>query len=93
MSGLARYAHLPNTSHNALMSRMNHDPAGFGPNRSYGLPSACSYHGDRLVSSRALAARMDPEDLREVISAVAETVDRFGGFGGATTSGYVRLCG
>jgi class 3 adenylate cyclase len=37
-----------------------------------------------LVGSTALAARMDPEDLREVISAyqkcVAETVPRFGGF-------------
>jgi class 3 adenylate cyclase len=37
-----------------------------------------------LVGSTALSARMDPEDLREVISAyqrcVAETVDRFGGF-------------
>jgi class 3 adenylate cyclase len=37
-----------------------------------------------LVDSTALSARMDPEDLREVISAyqksVAETVDRFGGF-------------
>ena len=37
-----------------------------------------------LVASTALAARMDPEDLREVISAyqkcVAETVQRFGGF-------------
>ena len=37
-----------------------------------------------LVGSTALAARMDPEDLREVISAyqkcVAETVDRFDGF-------------
>src|ERR1700674_4461355 len=37
-----------------------------------------------LVGSTALAARMDPEDLREVISAyqkcVAETVGRFGGF-------------
>ena len=37
-----------------------------------------------LVGSSALAARMDPEDLREVISAyqkcVAETVRRFGGF-------------
>ena len=43
-------------------------------------------HGDvlRLVGSTALSARMDPEDLREVISAyqkcVAETVQRFGGF-------------
>src|SRR5712691_4074322 len=38
-----------------------------------------------LVGSTALSARMDPEDLREVISAyqkcVAETVGRFGGFG------------
>jgi class 3 adenylate cyclase/predicted ATPase len=37
-----------------------------------------------LVGSTALSARMDPEDLREVISAyqkcVAETVHRFGGF-------------
>ena len=37
-----------------------------------------------LVGSTPLSARMDPEDLREVISAyqkcVAETVGRFGGF-------------
>ena len=37
-----------------------------------------------LVGSTALSARMDPEDLREVISAyqkcVAETAGRFGGF-------------
>ena len=37
-----------------------------------------------LVGSTALSARMDPEDLREVISAyqkcVTETVSRFGGF-------------
>jgi class 3 adenylate cyclase len=37
-----------------------------------------------LVGSTALSTRMDPEDLREVISAyqdfVAEAVDRFGGF-------------
>src|SRR6516165_10841847 len=37
-----------------------------------------------LAGSTALSARMDPEDLREVISAyhtcVAETVQRFGGF-------------
>src|SRR5215813_11822751 len=37
-----------------------------------------------LVGSTALSARMDPEDLREVISAyqkcVAETVQRFRGF-------------
>jgi class 3 adenylate cyclase len=36
-----------------------------------------------LVGSTALSARMDPEDLREVISAYqkcVETVERFGGF-------------
>jgi class 3 adenylate cyclase len=37
-----------------------------------------------LVGSTALSARLDPEDLREVISAyqtcVANTVSRFGGF-------------
>src|SRR6202040_2139094 len=37
-----------------------------------------------LVGSTALAGRMDPEDLREVISSyqkcVARTVERFGGF-------------
>ena len=37
-----------------------------------------------LVGSTALSGRMDPEDLREVISGyqkcVAETVSRFGGF-------------
>ena len=37
-----------------------------------------------LVGSTALSSRMDPEDLRDVISAyqrcVAETVQRFGGF-------------
>jgi class 3 adenylate cyclase len=37
-----------------------------------------------LVASTALSARLDPEDLREVISAyqesVAETVQRFGGY-------------
>jgi len=37
-----------------------------------------------LVGSTALSARMDPEDLREIISAyqrcVANTVRRFGGF-------------
>src|SRR4029434_339866 len=37
-----------------------------------------------LVGSTALSARMDPEDLREIISGyqkcVAETVRRFGGF-------------
>jgi hypothetical protein len=43
-----------------------------------------------LVGSTALSARMDPEDLREVISnyqkCVAETVQRFGGF----VANYIR---
>jgi class 3 adenylate cyclase len=43
-----------------------------------------------LVGSTALSARMDPEDLREVISAyqksVAETVGRFGGFSSRAAS-------
>ena len=36
-----------------------------------------------LVGSTALSARMDPEDLREIISAYQKrvaTVQRFGGF-------------
>jgi class 3 adenylate cyclase len=37
-----------------------------------------------LVGSTALSARLDPEDLREIIGAyhrcAAETVSRFGGF-------------
>jgi class 3 adenylate cyclase len=37
-----------------------------------------------LVGSTALSARMDPEDLREVISSyqrcVADTIKRFGGY-------------
>jgi class 3 adenylate cyclase len=44
----------------------------------------------RGCHSTALSARMDPEDLREVISAyqkcVAETVQRFGGFVANRTS-------
>jgi class 3 adenylate cyclase len=47
-----------------------------------------------LVGSTELSARMDPEDLREVISAyqkcVAETVRRFGGFASGL-GGYLRL--
>jgi class 3 adenylate cyclase len=46
-----------------------------------------------LVGSTALSARMDPEDLREVIAAyqkcAAETVRRFGG--GATRASAKRL--
>jgi class 3 adenylate cyclase len=54
-----------------------------------------------LVGSTALSARMDPEDLREVISAsqkrVAKTVQRFDGFvarymGDGVLSVGSRLC-
>jgi Adenylate and Guanylate cyclase catalytic domain len=47
-----------------------------------------------LVGSTALSARMDPEDLREVISSyqkcVSETVRRFGGFV-AMSIGFQKL--
>jgi SAM domain (Sterile alpha motif)/Adenylate and Guanylate cyclase catalytic domain len=74
------------------------DASGKAPSTDVGPPSSApSVHPeDRaerrqvtvmfsdLVGSTALSARMDPEDLREVISAyqkcVAETVQRFGGF-------------
>ena len=50
-----------------------------------------------LVGSTALSARMDPEDLREVISAyqkcVTETVLRFGGFAPASHVAFRRQCG
>jgi class 3 adenylate cyclase len=49
-----------------------------------------------LVGSTALSARMDPEDLREVISAyqrcVAETVQRFGGFVARYMGDGVLVC-
>ena len=58
---------------------------GRGLTTASAAPTPPSY-GDVLGPSgfEALSARMDPEDLREVISAyqkcVAETVRRFGGF-------------
>jgi class 3 adenylate cyclase len=49
-----------------------------------------------LVGSTALSTRMDPEDLREVISAyqqcVAETVQRFGGFVAKYMGDGVLVC-
>jgi class 3 adenylate cyclase len=49
-----------------------------------------------LVGSTALSASMDPEDLREVISAykkcVAETVRRFGGYVAKHLGGGVLYC-
>ena len=65
-----------------------HQPAtGMGPKTSRYTAErrqvTAMFLGPR-VGSTALSARMDPEDLREVISAyqkcVAETVRRFGGF-------------
>jgi class 3 adenylate cyclase len=48
-----------------------------------------------LVGSTALSVRMDPEDLREVISSyqkcVAQTVQRFGDFVTATTA-IMAIC-
>ena len=50
-----------------------------------------------LVGSTALSARMDPEDLREVISAyqkcASETVQRFGGFVAKYFLLYFCRCG
>ena len=49
-----------------------------------------------LVGSTALSARMDPEDLREVISAyqkcVAETVQRFAGFVAKFMGDGILIC-
>jgi class 3 adenylate cyclase len=74
------------------------DASGKAPSTDVGLPSSApgvspEDRAERrqvtvmfsdLVGSTALSARMDPEDLREVISAyqtcVAETVGRLGGF-------------
>ena len=63
----------------------SHEPAGRPePERDSAERRQVSVMFSDLVGSTALSARMDPEDLREVISAyqkcVAETVRRFGGF-------------
>jgi class 3 adenylate cyclase len=69
-------------------------PSARRPTEALSEPSVCPEDcGERrhvtvmfadLVGSTALSARMDPEDLREIISAyqkcVSETVRRFGGF-------------
>jgi class 3 adenylate cyclase/predicted ATPase len=65
-------------------------PAGAAPSATGALPEdraerrQVTVMFSDLVGSTALSARMDPEDLREVISAyrkcVAETVQRFDGF-------------
>src|SRR5215472_1773656 len=80
------------------IAAMRTDAAVTGPSTPAGATSTApsAYPEDRaerrqvtvmfsdLVGSTALSARMDPEDLREVISAyqncVAETVQRFDGF-------------
>jgi class 3 adenylate cyclase/tetratricopeptide (TPR) repeat protein len=71
----------------------SHDPSTDNPAASSTLGASPEDRAERrqitvmfsdLVGSTALSTRMDPEDLREVISAyqksVAETVGRFGGF-------------
>jgi class 3 adenylate cyclase/tetratricopeptide (TPR) repeat protein len=75
---------------NAITKLRGHFQSGTadGPLMSAGAASAerrqVTVMFSDLVGSTALSARMDPEDLREVISAyqqcVAETVQRFGGF-------------
>jgi class 3 adenylate cyclase len=73
--------------------RSDGKPSAVDPATTSSTPSAPEDRAERrqvtvmfsdLVGSTALSARMDPEDLREVISAyqkcVAETVRRFGGF-------------
>ena len=79
------------------IAALRNDAGGKAPSAAATTPRAPSAHPeDRaerrqvtvmfsdLVGSTALSGRMDPEDLREVISAyqkcVAETVKRFGGF-------------
>ena len=77
---LAAIAELP------VASPSKHEPAGGAepkPQETAERRQVTVMFSD-LVGSTALSARMDPEDLREVISAyqkcVAETVQRFGGF-------------
>src|SRR6516225_2789820 len=82
----------------AAIAALRHDTSGNAPSVDTATTSSTqsAHPEDRaerrqvtvmfsdLVGSTALSARMDPEDLREVISAyqkcVAETVGRFGGF-------------
>jgi class 3 adenylate cyclase/predicted ATPase len=77
----------------ALRSDASGKTPFFDPTTTSSAPSAPEGRAERrqvavmfsdLVGSTALSARMDPEDLRELISAyqkcVAETVQRFGGF-------------
>jgi class 3 adenylate cyclase/tetratricopeptide (TPR) repeat protein len=78
----------------ALRSDASSKPPSVDPTTTSSTPSACPEdRAERrqvtvmfsdLVGSTALSARMDPEDLREIISSyqkcVAETVGRFGGF-------------
>jgi class 3 adenylate cyclase len=77
---LAAIAELP------VVSPSKHDPAGVvepTPQETAERRQVTVMFSD-LVGSTALSGRMDPEDLREVISSyqkcVAETVQRFGGF-------------
>src|SRR6202020_2182393 len=77
----------------AIADLTDSEPPSSKPTSDLAAPLGPRYAAERrqvtvmfsdLVGSTALSARMDPEDLREVISAyqkcVAETVQRFGGF-------------
>ena len=62
------------------------------------LMTTDNFHGiDRLVGSTALSARMDSEDLREIIPAyqkcVTETVRRFGSVKRFCHKAQQTLCG
>jgi class 3 adenylate cyclase len=67
----------------AVIAELTSPPAGAKPEDTAEHRQVTVMFSD-LVGSTALASRMDPEDLREVISAyqksVVETVTRFGGF-------------
>jgi class 3 adenylate cyclase len=69
---------------NSLAARERGSGATGEPTRTSAERRQVTVMFSDLVGSTALSARMDPEDLHEVISAyqkcVAETVQRFGGF-------------
>ena len=66
-----------------LTQRLHRAPQAHIPKTAQSAAKSPVMFSD-LVGSTALSARIDPEDLREVISGyqkcVAETVQRFGGF-------------
>ena len=70
--------------HKPAVGRSTVEPFADWPQLDIGERRQVTVMFSDLVGSTALSARMDPEDLREVISAyhrcVADTVSRFGGF-------------